>query len=113
MDAPDEMVEAVAQAAHDAECGEPETCTMTLEHYRDQARAVLSVPALAEVFARDAQVREIVQSMRTATVQGDVWAVVGRLSALYPEVASMLRDGKGVDNSDIMPGSEFDGPVVL
>jgi len=75
--------------------------------------AVLSVPALAEVFARDAQVREIVQSMRTATVQGDVWAVVGRLSALYPEVASMLRDGKGVDNSDIMPGSEFDGPVVL
>ena len=61
MDAPDEMVEAVAQAAHDAECGEPETCTMTLEHYRDQARVVLSVPALAEVFARDAQVREIVQ----------------------------------------------------
>lgn len=29
------------------------------------------------------------------------------------EVASMLRDGKGFDDSDIMPGSEFDGPVVL
>lgn len=51
--------------------------------------------ALRDALARDAQVREIVQSMRTATVQGDVWAVVGRLAALYPEVASMLRDGEG------------------
>ena len=33
--------------------------------------------------------------------------------APHPEVASMLRDGKGFDDSDIMPGSEFDGPVVL
>jgi hypothetical protein len=27
--------------------------------------------------------------------------------------ATMLRDGKGFDDSDIVPGSEFDGPVVL
>ena len=100
MDAPDEMVEAVAQAEweHDGPFLRWEQLTEPLkETSRERARAVLSVPALAEVFARDAQVREIVQSMRTATVQGDVWAVVGRLAALYPEseVASMLRDGKG------------------
>ena len=29
------------------------------------------------------------------------------------EVAAMLRDGGPADDSDIMPGSEFDGPVVL
>jgi hypothetical protein len=58
-----------------------------------QARAVLSVPALRDALARDAQVREIVQSMRTATVQGDVWAVVGRLAALYPSLGD--RDDNG------------------
>ena len=29
------------------------------------------------------------------------------------EVAAMLRDGGPADDSDIMPGSEFDGPVIL
>ena len=90
MSAPDDnLVEAVAEALFAVD--ETETS------YEGMARVVLSVPALRDALARDAQVREIVQSMRTATVQGDVWAVVGRLAALYPEseVASMLRDGKG------------------
>ena len=118
MSAPDDdLVEAVARAINSADnewAGAPRTAPHEPWPHA-VARAVLSVPALRDALARDAQVREIVQSMRTATVQGDVWAVVGRLAALYPEseVASMLRDGKGVDNSDIMPGSEFDGPVVL
>ena len=29
------------------------------------------------------------------------------------EVAAMLRDGEHADDSDNMPGSEFDGPVIL
>ncbi len=65
MSAPDEMVEAVAQAIweHDGpfllwrQLTEP-----VKEMSRERARAVLSVPALAEVIARDAKVREIVET---------------------------------------------------
>lgn len=63
----DEIVEAVAQAIHAKVCG----CPLALvtgdlsgrsergTSYRAAARAVLSVPALAEVIARDAKVREL------------------------------------------------------
>lgn len=63
MDAPDEMVEAVAQELF-ARANHPRHWhNISEDHretYRIDARAVLSVPALAEVFARDAKVREIV-----------------------------------------------------
>ena len=71
------------------------------EEAEELADAVLSVPALRDALARDAQVREIA----ARTLAGDPDDVVPRsyvyadgrddVIALYPEVASMLRDGKG------------------
>ena len=116
MDAPDELVEAVARAIweHDGpfllwrQLTEP-----VKEMSRERARAVLSVPALAEVIARDVKVREIVAEWRALAntppnvdIAGAINGHVNALAALYPEA------GKP-DDSDIMPGSEFDGPVVL
>ena len=71
MDAPDEMVEAVAQAFMEAwwanSLHAPTDWDRMSAHarqaYLDGARAVLSVPALAEVIARDAKVREIVATL--------------------------------------------------
>ena len=62
MDAPDEMVEAVAQAIweHDGPFLLWRQLTEPVKDVsRERARAALSVPALAEVIARDAKVREI------------------------------------------------------
>ena len=106
MDAPDEMVEAVAQAIRQAdyECQMAESVQQpTSDPWSHIARAVLSVPALAEVIARDAKVREIVAAGRFpgGVVVHATEAL--RIAALYPEP----------DDSDIMPGPEFDGPVVL
>lgn len=112
----DELVEAVAQAIHDARVQTGGTACPRDTYY---ARAVLSVPALRDALARDAQVREIVGETLAAdpddvVPMSYVYADgMDDVIALYPEVASMLRDGKGFDDSDIMPGSEFDGPVVL
>lgn len=56
--------------------------------------AVLSVPAVRDALARDAQVRGIVDAYRS----GPVSLVIKRMeqvAALYSEVASMLRDGEG------------------
>jgi hypothetical protein len=92
----DELVEAAAAALFSYWHGpawDDVQANPIVSQYREQARAVLSVPALRDALARDAQVREIVQSMRTATVQGDVWAVVGRLAALYPSLGD--RDDNG------------------
>ena len=57
MDAPDELVEAVAQAIHGGDWDRVFECGR--DAWRESARAVLSVPALAEVIARDAKVLEI------------------------------------------------------
>ena len=115
MSAPDEMVEAVAQALDDA------AGAIALNLYPSElasttlARAVLSVPALAEVIARDAKVRAEVDETRARCEReqlghdGTMWEAADlgvAIAALYPEA------GKP-DDSDIMPGSEFDGPVVL
>ena len=129
MSAPDDnLVEAVAEALFAVD--ETETS------YEGIARVVLSVPALRDALARDAQVREIItipnarywrRLMALHELYGTEAPPRPDLSdreaervahaaidaVLHPEVASMLRDGEGVDNSDIMPGSEFDGPVVL
>ena len=63
MDAPDELVEAVAQALADEgyEQDERSDPHAFYDYWPDMARAALSVPALAEVIARDAKVREIVE----------------------------------------------------
>ena len=112
--APDEMVEAVAEGLfrhwYGAEWGDVQANPIA-DQYRAQARAVLSVPVLAEVIARDAKVREIVDEPwgddLTLSQAGRLaLSAVERIAALYPEA------GKP-DDSDIMPGSEFDGPVVL
>ena len=62
MDAPDGMVEAVAEALfhrwYGAEWSDVQANPI-VDQYRDRARIVLSVPALAEVIARDTKVREI------------------------------------------------------
>ena len=88
MSAPDdELVEVVSEAIADVDV-ESDTAEFW-GLYRDQARAVLSVPALRDALARDAQVRELLTSDRLTL------AVAADIAALYPEVASMLRDGKG------------------
>ena len=65
MDAPDELVEAVAQALADEgyEQDERSDPHAFYDYWPDMARAALSVPALAEVIARDAKVREIVATL--------------------------------------------------
>ena len=116
MDAPDELVEAVAQALADEgyEQDERSDPHAFYDYWPDMARAALSVPALAEVIARDAKVREIVD---------DAWSgdhderarAFGLIHAVHdPEHAAALYPEAGKpDDSDIMPGSEFDGPVIL
>ena len=69
MDAPDEMVEAVAQVLLPWLL--PPT-RVSIDYPLSAARAVLSVPALAEVIARDAKVREM-------------WPVVDRLEGHWCE----------------------------
>ena len=98
MDAPDEMVEAVRMALVKAMGGDDDY----LDSWVD---AVLSVPALAEVIARDAQVREIVArqdglvldqaigfiQIRSLHHAGDGWGVWAEDDI----PATMLRDGEG------------------
>lgn len=94
MSAPDEMVEAVAQALweHDGPFLRWEQLTEPLkETSRERARAVLSVPALAEVIARDAKVREIVAEFfapephRSAGKPMRANNAFHDIAALYPE----------------------------
>jgi hypothetical protein len=87
MDAPEELVEAVAEALGDAD---PENDNAEMhELYEDQARAVLAVPAIADALARDAKVAEIVE--RGAVGGWGPLAVtaclsdLGDIAALYPE----------------------------
>ena len=89
MSAPDdELVEAVARAINSADnewAGAPRTaphepCPHAV------ARAVLSVPALRDALARDAQVREIVDTERPTGFTSYVWAGERhrRIAVLYP-----------------------------
>ena len=102
MDAPDELRQEVASAVDlcvDGWNGEPWDMALQV------ADAVLAVPGIADALARDAQVREIVAAHDGLVLDRAIG--FGRL------VAAMLRDDTPADDSDIMPGSEFDGPVVL
>ena len=107
MDAPDELVEAVAQAM----AGVDEWNDYPADprgYWTLMAGIVLSVPALAEVIARDAKVRGIV-----ADPYSNVASRLGTRSARYCDIAALYPEAGKADDSDIMPGSEFDGPVVL
>ena len=102
-----ELIEAVRDAVFRAQpewSGTPNLTALDAEWIAD---AVLSVPALAEVIARDAKVREIVGE----------WATVSQIVRHSPSDQAMAKIVAAhlgaVDDSDIMPGSEFDGPVVL
>lgn len=96
----DELVEAVAQVLWEgnstpfirwADLSEP-----VREMQYEQARAVLSVPAVRDALARDAQVREFVDTCHDDWLSpGEAAAIYHDIAALYPEVVSMLRDGKG------------------
>ena len=112
--APDEMVEAVAEGLfrhwYGAEWGDVQANPIA-DQYRAQARAVLSVPVLAEVIARDAKVREIVEEWRVTPWAGPL-AETADLT-FTTDIAAMYPEAGKPDDSDIMPGSEFDGPVVL
>ena len=74
MDAPDELRQAIAMALSDADgtrdgSGHLPQCELVEAElwpiYEAYADAVLSVPAVAEVFARDAKVRGIVKEWDT------------------------------------------------
>lgn len=101
MSEPDEaMVEAVAAAVHRSRW-----------HYNSIeppypsdvriARAVLSVPVVRDALARDAQVREIVDTERPTGFTSYVWAGERhrRIAALYPSPG----DGWGVWGEDDIP----------
>ena len=107
MDAPDEMVEAVAEALRVERRiqDERDDPYAFYDYWPDMARAALAVPALAEVIARDAQVREIVArqdglvldqaigfiQIRSLHHAGDGWGVWAEDDI----PATMLRDGEG------------------
>ena len=102
---PDDVIEAARNAAYGATWGVP------MSQIDLAIKAVLLVPSVAEVFARDAKVREIVTEFfapephRSAGKPMRANNAFHDIAALYPQ--------PGLDDSDIMPGSEFDGPVVL
>ena len=101
MDAPDEMEEAVARVIHDGRSMNATPWVSLSDH--ECARAVLSVPELDEMFARDARVRELRDNIAAQAAyrsaqwvahgfaadrrEADaLWAIVNRLdAALYPE----------------------------
>ena len=98
MDAPDEMVEAVARAARTAFlpwAAQLADCKPSVRRsWEEVARAVLSVPALAEVIARDAKVRAEVDETRARCEReqlghdGTMWEAADlgvAIAALYPE----------------------------
>lgn len=114
MDAPDELVEAVARIAPKPDGNGEHFVEMVLDGNRHCAWLRGSprlIAALAEVIARDAKVREIVTEFfapephRSAGKPMRANNAFHDIAALYPQ--------PGLDDSDIMPGSEFDGPVVL
>lgn len=84
MDAPDEMVEAVARAARTAFlpwAAQLADCKPSVRRsWEEVARAVLSVPALADVIARDAKVREIVERWDATDIDG---LPVGSAASMY------------------------------
>jgi hypothetical protein len=60
---PDDVIEEVAMAiANDSDWSRRSESYR--DSYRQQARAALSVPSVAEVFARDAKVRELIGNWR-------------------------------------------------
>lgn len=136
---PDDVIEEVAQAifadAFMGLVGWDDITEGTRSGWRDQAHAALSVPSVAEVFARDAKVRELDGLVAAGATEiqlwrwesGDGWCAESdshpgviadgatpseAIAALYSEDARTQLANNG-DDSDIMPGSEFDGPVVL
>lgn len=124
MSEPDEtMVEAAVEAAlhpmdevenayfgiTDAEPLDTEAAYPRLEK---MARAVLSVPVVRDALAR-ARMAEV---CRTALglACSDGWSDGESAMASYIETAEThLAVLSPADDSDIMPGSEFDGPVIL
>ena len=76
------------------------------------ADAVLAVPAIADALTAAREVRVYRTALGLACSDG--WSDGESAMASYIETAethlAILAPG---DDSDIMPGSEFDGPVIL
>ncbi len=72
--------------------------------------AVLSVPAIADAFYAADEGEVYVTALGLACSDG--WADGDGAMASYIEDARTQLADNG-DDSDIMPGSEFDGPVIL
>ena len=112
MDAPDELVEAIAQAARAVMAETPDGT------YIDVIVAeVLACSAIADALERDRKVAEIVGKAEADAGDADeryrpisyhYADAFDDIAALYPETGK-----PPFDDSDIMPGSEFDGPVIL
>ena len=142
MAANEELVEAVAQAIHGAEVGWRSALGTNTPKRIMVARAVLAVPAIADALAgchavtsdegtsycplaeanaaavaRDAKVAEIVAEWLGS--DNAPWPMTRALehtiaiAALYGAARDHIAALRAVDDSDIVPGSEFDGPVIL
>lgn len=142
MAANEELVEAVAQAIHGAEVGWRSALGTNTPKRIMVARAVLAVPAIADALAgchavtsdegtsycplaeanaaavaRDAKVAEIVAEWLGS--DNAPWPMTRALehtiaiAALYGATRDHIAALRAVDDSDIVPGSEFDGPVIL
>ena len=111
------MVEAVARAIRDRSPQDTDGDFGGRLGAIRAARAVLSVPAVRDALARDAQVREELEVYRTALglACSDGWSDGASAMESYIETARtrIAAARHEPDDSDIMPGSEFDGPVVL
>ncbi len=115
MDAPDEMVEAVARIAPEPNGNGEHLVEMLLGGHRHCAWLSGSprlIAALAEVFARDAKVREIVTEFFAPEPHRSAGKPM-RANNAFHDIAALYPEAGKPDDSDIMPGSEFDGPVVL
>ena len=109
MAANEELVEAVAQAIHGAEVGWRSALGTNTPKRIMVARAVLAVPAIADALA-DVEVYWTALGLACS----DGWSDGASAMQSYIETArDHIAALRAVDDSDIVPGSEFDGPVIL
>ena len=116
MDAPDELVDAVAEVLWNGD-SEPFIRWANLaepvkEMQRDSARRVLALPGIADAFYAADEGEVYATALGLACSDG--WSDGESAMESYIETArDHVATLRAVDDSDIMPASEFDGPVVL
>lgn len=87
---PDDVIELLARALHEAEWGPGNfDADLDADMFREEARNLAAVPAVSEVFARDAKVREIVA--KWAHLRNEPWPLTVALEVADSTAA--LFDG--------------------